>query len=307
MDPIKKGNPTSDDSIQEIVRQYNILDNEAETVRSKDRGIIRGLFGNFYGKQLTVGIGFQRAYGSILSGDYFELIKLPDENYLFVFADISGHGLPAYTTLIRLRSAITLGVKESTVSLAKKGYLDPEELVRDIGTKFTDIMEAAESQDFASVIFTYIRNVNDKFYLKFFNRGMYFPIVVRKFRDELVDMYDLNIGEKGWFPRKGGLLGYEFRALRGSQYDEYPSCEFIVYEGDCVLFFSDGIVEARKSGGSRDEFGFSRLKKNLFDHMNLFPQAVVNHLYEEVYDFIGDLSCQEDDMTAVLIDFPLVR
>jgi len=307
MDSINKKNPISDESVEEIVRQYTILDTEAETVRRKDRGVIRGLFGNFYGKQLTVGIGFQRAYGSVLSGDYFELVKLPDENYLFVFADISGHGLPAYTTLIRLRSAITLGVKESACSVKKRGYLDPEELVRDIGTKFTDVMEAADSQDFASVVFTYIRNVNDKFYLRFFNRGMYFPLVVRKFRDKLVDLYDLNVEEKGWFPQKGGLLGYEFRSIRGKQYDIYPSCEFIVYEGDCVLFFSDGIVEARRGSGDREEFGFDRLKQNMFDHMSLFPQAVINHLYEEVYDFIGDLSGQEDDMTAVLIDFPLVR
>ncbi|HEY1406927.1 MAG TPA: PP2C family protein-serine/threonine phosphatase [Spirochaetota bacterium] len=297
----------SDNSVDEIVRQYHILDMEAETVRRKDRGVIRGLFGNFYGKQLTVGIGFQRAYGSVLSGDYFELVKLPDENYLFVFADISGHGLPAYTTLIRLRSAITLGVKESARMVAENGFLNPEELVRDIGTKFTDIMEAAESQDFASVIYTYIRTENDKFYLRFFNRGMYFPIVVRKFRDKIVDLYDLNIEEKGWFPQKGGLLGYEFRDIRGDQYDVYPSCEFIVYEGDCVFFFSDGIVEARKSGGARDEFGFDRMKRNLFDHLSLFPQAAINHLFEEVYEFMGELSRQEDDMTAVLIDFPLVR
>jgi hypothetical protein len=296
-----------DNAIEDILHQYHNLDIEAETVRSKDRNVIRGLFGSFYGKQLNVGIGFQRAYGSLLSGDYFELVKLPDGNYLFVFADISGHGLPAYTTLIRLRSAITLAVKESEHSQKAGSQINPEALVRDIGTKFTDIMEAAASQDFASVIFTHIRNDLDRFYLKFFNRGMYFPLVVRKFKDNLVDLYDLNTVEKGWFPVKGGLLGYEFRAIRGEQYDIYPSCEFIVYEGDCVLFHSDGIVEARKADDPNIEFGYGRIKQILLEHLDLFPQAVVNHLFEEVYDFMGDLSRQNDDMTAVLIDFPLVR
>ena len=92
------------------LRQFALLDAEANTIRERDKFLIKGLFQNFYGKKLNVGIGFQRAYGAILSGDYFDLIKLPDGNYLFIFADMSGHGLPAYTNLVRLRSAITISI-----------------------------------------------------------------------------------------------------------------------------------------------------------------------------------------------------
>lgn len=295
-------------SVEEILSQFRNLESEAEQVRDSDRVIIRGLLGNFYGRRLNVGIGMQRAYGAVLSGDYFELFKLPDGNYLFVFADISGHGLPAYTTLVRLRSALTLSVKEAEVRMREKNALfSAEDLVRDVGTKFTDIMDAAGSPDFASLIFTYIRNEGDKYYLRFFNRGMYFPLVVRKFQNSLVSLYDLNEQEQGWFPAKGYLLGSEFRRLLGDKYDLYPSCEFIIYEGDTILFLTDGITEAMKKDNKKEDFGMERVKKILLDNYMLFPQAIVNTLYDAVYDYMGDMRKQSDDMTVVLIDFPLVR
>jgi hypothetical protein len=180
-------------------------------------------------------------------------------------------------------------------------------MVRDISTKFTDIMEIASSDDFASVIFTFIRNEKDKFYLRFFNRGMYFPLVVRKFQNKVMNLYDLNVCEKGWIPRKAGLLGSEFRRILGPKYEQFPSCEFIIYEGDCILFFTDGIVEAHKSNKPGSDFGIERVKQIMGEHLHLFPQAIVNLLFEEIYEHMEDLRNQSDDMTAVLIDFPLVR
>jgi sigma-B regulation protein RsbU (phosphoserine phosphatase) len=308
MDSIEKKDYRVESSIDEILDQFRNLEGEAEQVRDSDRVIIRGLLGNFYGKRLNVGIGMQRAYGAVLSGDYFELFKLPDGNYLFVFADISGHGLPAYTTLVRLRSALTLSVKESQRKLVEENTpFSAEDLVRDAGTKFTDIMDAAGSPDFASLIFTYIRNEGDKYYLRFFNRGMYFPLVVRKFQNSLVSLYDLNEQEQGWLPTKGYLLGSEFRRLLGEKYDVYPSCEFIIYEGDMLMFLSDGITEAQKKDNKKEDFGMEKVKKILLDNYMLFPQAIVNTLYDEVYEYMGDMRKQSDDMTAVIIDFPLVR
>lgn len=292
---------------EDALRQYAVLEAEAETVREVDKVLIRGLFGNFYGRRLNVGIGFQRAYGSILSGDYFELIKLPDGNYIFVFADISGHGLPAYTTLIRFRAAVALAVKESSRTFHGGTHDANSAIIHDIIVKFTDIMESSGSNDFASVIFTFIRNEGDRYHLRFFNRGMYFPIVLRKFKSELVNLYDLNESEKGWIPMKGGLLGYEFRRIIGDRYYNSPSCEFVLYEGDSIMFFSDGIVEANHGVKSGCEFGLDRIKRILNDNVNLFPQAIINMLYEEAYEFMGEPQNQNDDMTAVLIDFPLVR
>ncbi|MBN1499657.1 MAG: serine/threonine-protein phosphatase [Spirochaetes bacterium] len=294
-------------NFEEIYKRYQVLEMEAQEVREKDKIIIRNLFGNFYNKNLNIGLGFQRAYGSVLSGDYFELFELPGKMYLFVFADISGHGLPAYTTLVRLRSALNLSILDCRDRNPDR-LSDKTGLISDIVKKFTDIMECSGANDFASIIFTFIENRDDKYYLTFYNRGMHFPFVVRKFNGEFKDLYDLNINEKGWEPIKGHLVGPEIRSLLAGRYENFPSCEFIIYEGDSILFFSDGIVEACvQNNGPSVEFGYERLKNSLIENIDLMPQAVINHIFEEVYLHIQNQSNQTDDMTAVLIDFPVVR
>lgn len=292
---------------EEKLRQFEILAAEANTVREKDKILVRGLFRNFYDKRLNVGIGFQRAYGSILPGDYFDLIKLPNGNYLFIFADISGHGLPAYTTLIRLRAAVTIAIKETKKIFRKADAIDTDFLVKDISTRFTDIMDESNSQDFACVNFTFIDNEDDKFHLNFYNRSMLFPMVTRRYRDSVVDIYNLNNEEKGWKPQRGHLLGSDVRKLVKMSYADTPKCTFTVYEGDSVLFYSDGIIEAYSRDFPHPEFGEERILEILRTNSSLAPQVIVNELFDAVYEFMGDPKQQKDDMTAILIDFPPVR
>jgi hypothetical protein len=295
------------DTDREKLKQFELLVSEANTIREKDKVLIKGLFQNFYNKNLNVGIGFQRAYGAILSGDYFDLIHLPDSNYLFIFADMSGHGLPAYTNLIRLRSAITISIGEARKIYEQSGAVDSEFLVKNITAKFTDIMDQANSPDFACVLFTFIYNDGDKFHLKFYNRSMLFPIIIRRYETEVVDVYNLNSEEKGWQPLKGNLLCRDVRLLMEDKYLETPACSFTLYEGDSILYFSDGIVEAYNKERSSEEFGVERIIQILKDNLNLVPQLVVHELFESVYTYLGRPELQKDDMTAVLIDFPPVR
>lgn len=294
-------------SDKDKLRHFDMIISEADTVREHDKQIIKGLFNNFYNKSMDVGIGFQRAHGSILSGDYFDLIKLSDGNYMFVFADISGHGLPAYTTLIRLRSSIILSVNESNEIYKKTGKMDTDYIVKNITRKFTNIMDDAYSHDFACAIFTFIYNDRDKFHLKFYNRSMLFPIIVRRFQGRLVGIYNLNNNDRGWIPQKGYIMGSDIRKLKMGEYLDTPSCDFVLYEGDSIFFFSDGIVEATRDGGLDEEFGQKRLERYLRENYDISPQVVVHELFQTVYDFIGTPGNQKDDMTAVFIEFPPVR
>lgn len=286
--------------------QLKLIMSEASRVRSNDRTIIESLMGNFYGTRLDVGIKYQRAFGSLLSGDYFSLNKLPDGNYLFVFADLSGHGLPAYTNLIRLNSAIILALKEIERKYDHTGLLNTSHLIRDIITKFTDIMDEIDNEEFASVLFTFIRHDEGSYRLKFYSRGMLFPMIVRKYGEEVIDVYDLNVNDKGWFPQKGYLLGCALRDILGERYYHCPSCEFVLYEGDRALFFSDGIIETFHPE-TREEFGEPRVKQILTATIEEPPQATVERLFGYIHEFIGLPRNQKDDMTAVLIDFPPVR
>ena len=293
-------------SVDEKLIRYEILAAEANTVRNKDKSLIKKLLKNFYNRRLDVGIGFQIAYGSILSGDYFDLIKLPDGNYLFIFADISGHGLPAYTTLIRLRSAITLAIKEIKKIFNQIDSINTDYLIKDISTRFTDIMDETNSTDFACVNFAFITNREDRFIFRFYNRSMLYPIVIRKHANNTMDVYNLNNKFAGWCPQTGHLLGSDVRKLLGDSYLYTPECEFTLYEGDSILFFSDGIVEATHRNDKFLEFGQQRIEEHMLENIQLPPQLSINLLFESVYEFMGSHEKQRDDMTAVLVNLPRV-
>ena len=291
---------------EEKLRRYEILCAEANMVRERDRSVIQGLFNSFYRKQLQVGIGIRRSYGSILSGDYFDLIPLPDGNYLFIFADLSGHGLPAYTNLIRLRSAILLSVREMNGVYQRTGIMKTDFLIKDICVKFTDILDAFQTEDFACVNFTFFFKEEDSFLLRFYNHSMLFPMVIHRQNNKSVEIYNLNNSFLNWEPQRGYLLGSELRKLLGNDYLEIKSCEYRIHTGDSILFFSDGITEAAPDivEGGKNEFGEDRLEEMLRTSHMMQPQVIIDRLFEQVYHHIGDASKQKDDMCAILMDFP---
>jgi len=45
----------------------------------------------------------------------------------------------------------------------------------------------------------------------------------------------------------------------------------------------------------------------LLDLKGMAPQLVINEIFSSVYTFIGHPEMQSDDMSAVLIDFPVQK
>ena len=298
-------NNESPEKLMERLYKYEIFRAEANQVRIKDKKQIRELFRQFRPRDLLIGIGFQRAYGSILSGDYFDLFRLSDRNFLFVFADISGHGLPAYTTLIRLKSAIITAVMEMEGIFNRTGILDYSYLIRSITIKFTDIMDMSNSSDFASVNFIFFEENNGQIRLRFFNRSMLFPIVVQR-SESGINVCNLNYPGDQWKPEKGYLMGSDIKNLIDLEtYYHTPECCFDLNQGDQVLFYTDGITEAFDFNNEKSQYGEARLEQKMLEMCDLPPQLIINSIFDTVYDFIGSHEYQKDDMTAVLIDLPL--
>ena len=69
-------------------------------------------------------------------------------------------------------------------------------------------------------------------------------------------------------------------------------------EGNCVLFYSDGLVEAHNSRG--EMFGFPRLRELVAEH-GAEERSLGNFLLEELYTFVGEGWEQEDDITLLTL------
>jgi serine phosphatase RsbU (regulator of sigma subunit) len=83
----------------------------------------------------------------------------------------------------------------------------------------------------------------------------------------------------------------------------YEEREVSLVEGDCVLFYSDGLVEAHNPRG--EMFGFPRLRALVAERGE--ESALGNLLMEELYTFVGEGWEQEDDITLLTLRRSVAR
>src|SRR5918998_3118687 len=75
----------------------------------------------------------------------------------------------------------------------------------------------------------------------------------------------------------------------------YEEGEVPLKEGNCVLFYSDGLIEAHDPEG--EMFGFPKLRKLISEHAE--GGSLGDLLMEELYSFVGEGWEQEDDITLL--------
>ena len=88
--------------------------------------------------------------------------------------------------------------------------------------------------------------------------------------------------------------GMPLGMMPGMSYEEGEVC---LSEGNCVLFYSDGLVEAHNPRG--EMFGFPRLRDLVAEHGK--ERSLGIFLLEELSSFVGDDWEQEDDITLLTL------
>jgi len=88
--------------------------------------------------------------------------------------------------------------------------------------------------------------------------------------------------------------GMPFGIMPGMSYEEG---EVSLAKGNCVLFYSDGLVEAHNLKG--EMFGFPRLRALVAEHGE--ERSLGNLLLDELYAFVGESWEQEDDITLLTL------
>src|ERR671913_2552595 len=91
--------------------------------------------------------------------------------------------------------------------------------------------------------------------------------------------------------------GMPLGLMAGMGYEEQ---EASLSEGDDLLLYSDGLVEAHAPEG--EMFGFPRLRKLIIAQDALSGEELVDFLLAELTRFTGADSEQEDDITLVTLE-----
>ena len=236
------------------------IEQELRVARQIQRSLLPEATPELYGWQLTAYYKPAREVG----GDFYDFLELEDGRLGLVVGDATGKGMPAALVMATTRGML----RAVAQSLDSPG----EVLARVNDALYPDVPSAM----FVTCFYAILDPLAGR--LRYANAGHDLPYVLRN-------------GEGAHELRATGMplglmpeMGYEEK-------------EAVLREGDSVLFYSDGLVEAHDP--DYEMFGFPRLGALVAEHGK--ERSLVDALLEELYSFTGEGWEQEDDITLLTL------
>jgi serine phosphatase RsbU (regulator of sigma subunit)/predicted ester cyclase len=198
-----------------------------------------------------------------VGGDFYDFHPLSEGRLGVVVGDATGKGVPA---------ALVMSTTCGMLRLAAQSSSSPGEMLQRVNeTLFPYI----PPNMFVTCFYAILDPKSGS--LTYANAGHDLPYLCRN-------------GEAEELMARGMPLGL----MPGMSYEEG---EVSLGEGNCVLFHSDGLVEAHDPEG--EMFGFPRLRALVAQHGE--ERTLGNLLLDELYSFVGEGWEQEDDITLLTL------
>jgi sigma-B regulation protein RsbU (phosphoserine phosphatase) len=200
-----------------------------------------------------------------VSGDYYDFVKLYEDQLGLVIADVSGKGIPASLLMAflraSLRAAIHIGYAPH-VAMGKVNYL---------------LWETIEPHQYVTAFYGMLDATNRT--LAFVNAGHNPPLL-------LSPDGGVRVIERGGLP-----LGM----FRDTRYYEYY---LPIEPGQILLLYTDGATEANSPDG--EEYGRERLVAAVSAARDRTARDMIDFIYNDVFEWSGGRGAG-DDVTFVVI------
>jgi phosphoserine phosphatase RsbU/P len=200
-----------------------------------------------------------------VSGDYYDWVRIYDDQIGIVIADVSGKGVPAALLMAflraSLRAAIHIGYAPH-ISMAKVNYL---------------LWESIERNQFVTAFYSVLDASNKT--LAYTNAGHNPPLL-------------MDADGTARFIERGGLPLGMFRDTR--YYEYYLPIE----TGQTLVLYTDGVTEALNNAG--EEYGRDRLERIVREGRSLSARGLIDLIYQDILRWT-DGRGSHDDMTFFII------
>jgi len=201
-----------------------------------------------------------------VSGDFIDMRRLDENVYGFFISDISGHGVAA---------ALITSMLKVFFSLYGKDVLSTELLYNVLNDEFYSYLNAGEY--FTSFYGIYFKKEKRFLYT---NANHPAPFLLRARTKEIIPL---------------NTQGFFVGVFEDTVFEEK---EVILEEGDRILFYSDGITQAKDP--KRQEFGEDRLLKIYREGEDMPIGDLLQRIRDEVFKFSwGKI---EDDITLAMME-----
>jgi len=273
--------PLGDDELGELARTINhMAEHLQESLAEIERRNERALRGLALARDIQIGLLPERPpwNGDMLEvharsipayevgGDFYTYLALSEGRAAIAIGDISGKGVGA---------ALLMALTSSAVESQGRELEHPASVLHALNQLLAPRLKANHMN--AALLFAVVDP--NKRILQVANAGMIAPVRL---------------------PRAGGAHfieagGLPLGAFAGALYQDVS---IDIEPGDCLLFVSDGVVEAHNSAG--ELFGFERLESTVTEAPHGDIRSLVDLVIDRVQEFMGDTE-QHDDITMVAV------
>lgn len=200
-----------------------------------------------------------------VSGDYYDWVRLYEDQIVIVIADVSGKGVPAAILMAFLRASLRAASHigyATPISMAKVNYLLWESIERNqFVTAFYGILDASNRT------------------LSYSNAGHNPPLLIKAG------------GETRFVDHGEQPLGM----FRETRYHEY---HLILDPGDVLVLYTDGATEAESPAG--EEFGRDRLAEAVKQSLNRPAHEMIASIQMTILEWTASVGAS-DDVTFFVI------
>lgn len=200
-----------------------------------------------------------------VSGDYYDWVRIFDDQIGIVVADAVGKGIPAALLMAFLRASLR--------SSAQTGYAPHIAFAR-----VNDLLhESIDDNRFITAIYGILDSTNRTFV--FSNAGHNPPLLIAPSGEyRYVEFGDVPLGMFG---------------------DSHYHQHFIKFDREQVMVvYTDGITEAANPAG--EEYGGERLARRVLDAIHLPARQMIDHVRKGVADFTERKSLDDDGTLFVV-------
>jgi hypothetical protein len=207
-----------------------------------------------------------------VGGDFYDVFQVKDTGTALVMGDVSGKGVPA---------ALLMGVIHGAVR-SSLWFESPARHESESQELNRLLCERASGERYASMFWCHHDPTARS--LSYVNAGHWPPLLARR-NGSGVEISSLNVG--------GPVLGVVPEA-------RYEQAKVEVSEGDILLMYSDGLVEAANSRG--EEYGEGRLREVLATVTEKSADDIRRTILSSLAAFSGAAELR-DDLTIVVAQF----
>ncbi len=198
-----------------------------------------------------------------ISGDFYDIIPISKNRYVFVVADVSGKGIPGALVVSNMQATL-------------RAYLEHTSELLAIVSKLNESIIRQTTSDRFITFFIGIYDM-EKLTFEFINAGHNPPLHYK------------NNGEIDQL-QKGGIF-------IGLMPFNYESETVHLHSGDILLFYTDGLVEAMNQ--NEVEFGEQKVKDIIINNAHKNSNEIQQIIIDEVKTHVSDNKL-DDDFTLVI-------